>query len=48
MVSSLNELTEFKAISKRLVELLEQSKEEQPLTELMIQDASIQLKDVHF
>ena len=48
MVSSLNELTEFKAISKRLVELLEQSKEEQPLTELMIQDASIQLKNVHF
>ena len=48
MVSSLNELTEFKAISKRLVELLEQNKEEQPLTELMIQDALIQLKDVHF
>lgn len=48
MVSSLNELTEFKAISKRLTELLELGKEEQIATELVMEDVSIQLKDVHF
>ncbi|MCB2861206.1 ABC transporter ATP-binding protein [Streptococcus suis] len=48
MVSSLNELTEFKAISKRLTDLLELGKEEQIAIELVLEDVSIQLKDVHF
>ncbi|MBM7154280.1 ABC transporter ATP-binding protein/permease [Streptococcus suis] len=47
IASSLNELTEFHAVSKRLVELLELNKEEQVDTEL-VDAASIQLEKVRF
>ena len=48
IASSLNELTEFRAVSKRLVELLEMCKEEQVDTEVAIEDTGIQLKNLHF
>ncbi len=47
IAASLNELTEFHAVSKRLVELLELNKEEQVDTEL-VDAASIQLENVRF
>ncbi|HEM6021806.1 TPA: ABC transporter ATP-binding protein [Streptococcus suis] len=47
IAASLNELTEFHAVSKRLVELLELNKEEQEDTEL-VDAASIQLENVRF
>ncbi|WP_153057358.1 ATP-binding cassette domain-containing protein, partial [Streptococcus suis] len=48
IASSLNELTEFRAVSKRLVELLELYKEEQVDTEMVIENTGIQLKNLHF
>ncbi|MBM7268178.1 ABC transporter ATP-binding protein/permease [Streptococcus sp. 2018037] len=48
IASSLNELTEFRAVSKRLVELLELYKEEQVDTEKVIENTGIQLKNLHF
>lgn len=48
IASSLNELTEFRAVSKRLVELLELCQEEQVDTDLVIEDTGIQLKNLHF
>ncbi|MBM7321360.1 ABC transporter ATP-binding protein [Streptococcus suis] len=47
IASSLNELTEFHAVSKRLVELLDLNKEEQADTKL-VDEASIQLENVRF
>ncbi|HEL1759384.1 TPA: ABC transporter ATP-binding protein [Streptococcus suis] len=48
IAASLNELTEFHAVSKRLVELLELNKEEQVDTELVVDNTSIHLENVRF